>query len=1510
MISKYISPFSVGKRQTVSIDANDPRIRGFKANITAARLGAEINIVGDSSLLSSSYFRFLSTGGKISPSSSGGSSDSSDPNVPSTLTAVTNLAAAWGTTDTTKQDLIITFDFDTADPLNANINYFGISLVGDGVKSDLLRDYEINKIAVGQTYPFKYIENLKQFGPFQTTFDSLSVTPYDKDNKPGPTTTITNIPPYENTLPAPTIYITNIKFGYSVDWDPITQTYQYISIEEVLSEDTQNAPTSGYVEVYLDKVKPAIVYRSTTEGRWVRARFTDGAGTYSPHYSSPVFAKPLPGVAADVTPPNEVTINSAQWNGTPPNEQIEISYTIPSTDGGVSFQVLLTNGSRTRLFPIEPIGLGLTQTAVITKLQLESAFGSEYPTQFSGLFKSRDKAGNWTNGVTFSIGAKSNALAGVVPVVTSTAVANGFTLSWNLGTATYAKVYTSTIQGFTPNEAGAAQYTGTGPYIASTLNTTNFSTIYYRVKTFGPTGSDISQFSTEGSVTPLNPDVTDITPPPAVTSVTGTGSTNTSDPSGISGQIVLTITQPTMPSDLSGYNVKIVNNGVTWYQDIPVTSAQTSLTVTNGILVGQSYTISVATRDKTNYQTYTAASNNPITVNDTRVNSSAAVSNLSVSATDSIATVSWTASSDTNVASYRVQLTTFTDTDFSNPLKTIYTTSTQTSFGGLTASTSYRVRVTSKYSNNGPLSSNSAITTFTLNSSGAISDGIKPTTNPSITTANVKSLFKALAITFPSITNNDPVTYEVFIKPTDSTGIIDTNLTYKVLEIAGTFAVVRTLADKVTELSYGTDYYIAIRAKDNDGVSTGTVTPVGPVRTAQVANADVADNAIYANNIYAGQIDASKMVTDLLFTNKTINVGQSTSTSRIRLDANVIIANTNGYSNPTSPINGRIFIGSGAYKDTGTPVYFDDLGRFSLKDQLYFDGTNLTITANGTFGGQINVGPTGQTIKIGLNAGGTNNHGIYIESTGDYIYNSGNFRLGAGKITYNGSLSITSQVDITGSSTVSGDLGVTGASSTIYAGASKTTGNRVVLNSGGMFGYSGSTTNFSFPNSSGLFYLGSGYIGAISGGDNGWAVTPGKIERQTGTTWAGMSTNTGDYAFYAGGGTGGSGTPKFKVAFDGTMTASNVTIKDGQLNINNVFNVDTLGKLTATGATLTTLKVTGASTLEGNLQVVSGTFFTGTSSTSNSVSVNTDGLAAYNATGSALTEILTVPLVNNLQTSAVLNTPGNKNALTLPSNSSVNFFTKGAIIGGWYIDNTTITDSDRRYILDSANKYMQITGTDTNTNYYVRFGTHLSNSITNTKNILEAGTKDSNGNIITTNFAVTSNGTLYARNVDVAGTIEASTIKVNNANVWNSSSFTVTAAGTGAVGTVQMIAGTLTASDDTDANPDTNSGNVSLASYTAKITLDSAGVHLYGIPTLGNYTKYQSVAGGAINYTTTTPNPNNPTYGMGSGARQRMLVMDPYDRQVYRGMAVYYGSRTSAPGAGTGVAGDIWISWA
>jgi hypothetical protein len=110
-----------------------------------------------------------------------------------------------------------------------------------------------------------------------------------------------------------------------------------------------------------------------------------------------------------------------------------------------------------------------------------------------------------------------------------------------------------------------------------------------------------------------------------------------------------------------------------------------------------------------------------------------------------------------------------------------------------------------------------------------------------------------------------------------------------------------------------------------------------------------------------------------------------------------------------------------------------------------------------------------------------------------------------------------------------------------------------------------------------------------------------------------------------------------------------------------------------------------------------------------------------------------------------------------------------------------------------------------------------------------------------------------------------------------------------------------------------------------QITVDETSIKIQGLPGIGNgltalgsleafgsgasdeyITRYQSSIYGTINPTA----PDAPTKNYGRAARYRMIVADPYDyNKLKRGFGIYYGVRSTAPGASTGYIGDVWISW-
>ena len=188
-------------------------------------------------------------------------------------------------------------------------------------------------------------------------------------------------------------------------------------------------------------------------------------------------------------------------------------------------------------------------------------------------------------------------------------------------------------------------------------------------------------------------------------------------------------------------------------------------------------------------------------------------------------------------------------------------------------------------------------------------------------------------------------------------------------------------------------------------------------------------------------------------------------------------------------------------------------------------------------------------------------------------------------------------------------------------------------------------------------------------------------------------------------------------------------------------------------------------------------------------------------------------------------------------------------------------------------------------------------------------------------FTLSPNGNLTVSGDIVAGTFSAKG-QYTSYNYWDEDEFN---AGTqaayirsstadnsvviAALATTDNSAGTGSSSD-LEADPE---------GYTSgsKIVVDGTnGVQIYNIPALKNGLTYAGYIDpiGTDTYVTMYNNPStdwyNRTKGYGSAARIRTVVYDVYSGMLKRGMAVYYGQRTNAPGTTTGYVGDLWVSWA
>ena len=860
-----------------------------------------------------------------------------------------------------------------------------------------------------------------------------------------------------------------------------------------------------------------------------------------------------------LTPSTLPTSASGSWVGT----NFKVSFTHNAAEEFFSlYKIKLTAGGVSKIFDVPATPGTTSQSFTLSLSQNRAVFGVPQ-TAISGSISVVNIYGNESAEVPFSTATYVNTLPAAI--IVATPINNGYSVAYTTPTdSTFNTIEIEEVE----STSATAPSTGYGKVFTGSSNPAiipngDATKRWVRARFTTALGDSYGPYGPAVAVTPIDliAAAVDSIPPDPIQSATAVGAADPSDSGGTIGIINLSIVNAVAaaPSDFNGYIVKVIRSSDSkqWTQEFNSKTYLTSIPVNLGISVGQTYTVSVATTDGRNQSTFVSVTGNPISVTDTRSNTTVPT-NLSLSATDSILTVSWTPVSDNKVTSYRVQLSSNLDTSFASPLQEIYANSNVVSFGGLTASTTYRIRVTSKFGGTaGALSTNHLTGSVTLNASGAISDGIAPTDNPALTSSMVKSLFGAFAITFPSVANSDAVTYEVFIKPTNATGIIDVPLTYKVLEVGGTFAVIKTLADKTTLLSYGTDYYIAIRAKDNDGVSTGAVTAVGPIQTSQVSNADLAADSVYANNIRAGEITAYQMTSDLLFVDKTINVGESTTLNRVRLDGNTVTMTDSALLAPsTYTAKGRIFIGAGNYYSNGTSFYADDTGRLSIGDKLKFDGTNLTVNGGGTFTGLLTTGSGSSVIKIGTGANGANN-GIYIQQGNQYIYSDGTFSFGGGSLTgTNSTLSVSGTMTVKGNSTLEGDLKLV-SPGVFYIGDSKSTGPRIILNSAGIAGYAGVAGTKVFGlDTSGYLFSDSASIGkwnvdatSISKTSNSGTLTlnssTAQITATSSTYTAGIATpdsnNPADIVFWAGGSR--STSAPFYVRADGkvVMTEAQIT---------------------------------------------------------------------------------------------------------------------------------------------------------------------------------------------------------------------------------------------------------------------------------------------------------------------------------------------------------------------------------
>ena len=142
----------------------------------------------------------------------------------------------------------------------------------------------------------------------------------------------------------------------------------------------------------------------------------------------------------------------------------------------------------------------------------------------------------------------------------------------------------------------------------------------------------------------------------------------------------------------------------------------------------------------------------------------------------------------------------------------------------------------------------------------------------------------------------------------------------------------------------------------------------------------------------------------------------------------------------------RIYIGTGTYNNSNTSIYLDSDGKFSLKDKLTFDGTNLSINGGGTFSGNLSAAGgtfSGELNGGTINIGGDDTSSFHVDSAGGMWLGAGNsnFATAPFRVTSTGAVTATSAT-ITGNITATAGAigGWTIDSNSIYSGTKGSNG--------------------------------------------------------------------------------------------------------------------------------------------------------------------------------------------------------------------------------------------------------------------------------------------------------------------------------------------------------------------------------------------------------------------------------------------------------------------------------------
>jgi hypothetical protein len=500
--SEYQSPNSVGKRQSIPIDVNDPRLRWDKIGQTLARSGAEVLQI-DRGKVNATAFGLNSasavldlqaqiTGSALSFDNVAGSIGlgifSSGEYAPS---AVQNAHAAY-----VGEDIVLTFDFDTTSSNNKWMNQYYVDIYDPSTSkwlsiAQVFDGTNLNQTSSAQTITLTF-EILASTGIANTTnVTNVRIATSDAVlHKSAYVETGAPNPAYASIFDTP-----DVSLGHGTDYYTVTINnlaaqiakglYGIIVEENVTTEiDITKIDSTKWVQASQSTlVSPITIYAPNDGHRWVRVKFISKSGGPS-SYSTPQDVTPDTFIKSNTTPPDNVTSVSATFSG----DDVVVTFALPSSNAGASLKVTLNaivNNNPSSFYGYFYYNIIQGETSFkIKSSDIYAQFGAYY-SSYQGTVQSVSLVGvessSTANIAAFS---RTSTISSIIPVYgvpninnadgvfTVVAIQNGYSVSWsNPNTFSYGEIYESkTPWNAYPTNDSAIVYQGNSPAVIQTFD--------------------------------------------------------------------------------------------------------------------------------------------------------------------------------------------------------------------------------------------------------------------------------------------------------------------------------------------------------------------------------------------------------------------------------------------------------------------------------------------------------------------------------------------------------------------------------------------------------------------------------------------------------------------------------------------------------------------------------------------------------------------------------------------------------------------------------------------------------------------------------------------------------------------------------------------------------------------------------------------------------------------------------------------------------------------------------